>query len=155
MTSETSGTGREPARSCAECGTRAEPGQSFCDSCGSVLNWSDTPTGTGSARTAPTRTDSARTDRMRAGATTTRNTTPGTDHTTGTTGTTDPADSPTAEPAWDAFARPGAGTGTARTAHDRRPTSAAAATARRTDDEPAHHDPVPEGTQPPPTAPAP
>ncbi|MEU4347935.1 zinc ribbon domain-containing protein [Streptomyces sp. NPDC023838] len=24
---------------CAECGTRAEPGQSFCDSCGAVLGW--------------------------------------------------------------------------------------------------------------------
>ncbi|MEU4652450.1 zinc ribbon domain-containing protein [Streptomyces sp. NPDC023723] len=24
---------------CAECGTRAEPGQSFCDACGSVLSW--------------------------------------------------------------------------------------------------------------------
>ncbi|MEU1053071.1 zinc ribbon domain-containing protein [Streptomyces sp. NPDC005876] len=24
---------------CAECGTRAEPGQSFCDSCGAVLRW--------------------------------------------------------------------------------------------------------------------
>ncbi|MEU0056355.1 zinc ribbon domain-containing protein [Streptomyces sp. NPDC006334] len=26
---------------CAECGTRAEPGQSFCDACGAVLSWSD------------------------------------------------------------------------------------------------------------------
>ncbi|WP_405815998.1 zinc ribbon domain-containing protein [Streptomyces sp. NBC_01390] len=29
------------SQSCAECGTRAEPGQSFCDSCGAVLSWSD------------------------------------------------------------------------------------------------------------------
>lgn len=28
-------------QSCAECGTRAEPGQSFCDSCGAVLSWTD------------------------------------------------------------------------------------------------------------------
>ncbi|MDT9684256.1 zinc ribbon domain-containing protein [Streptomyces sp. TRM76323] len=27
------------AANCAECGTRAEPGQSFCDSCGAVLGW--------------------------------------------------------------------------------------------------------------------
>ncbi|MFC8099125.1 NADase-type glycan-binding domain-containing protein [Streptomyces sp. NPDC057363] len=26
-------------QNCAECGTRAEPGQSFCDACGSVLRW--------------------------------------------------------------------------------------------------------------------
>ncbi|MFD9085547.1 zinc ribbon domain-containing protein [Streptomyces prasinus] len=38
MTSQTSGPGRA-APSCAECGTPAEPGQSFCDSCGAVLGW--------------------------------------------------------------------------------------------------------------------
>ncbi len=27
--------------SCAECGTRAEPGQSFCDACGGVLSWTE------------------------------------------------------------------------------------------------------------------
>ncbi|MFD7651209.1 zinc ribbon domain-containing protein, partial [Streptomyces albidoflavus] len=26
-------------KNCAECGTRAEPGQSFCDACGAVLSW--------------------------------------------------------------------------------------------------------------------
>lgn len=26
-------------KNCAECGTRAEPGQSFCDACGAVLGW--------------------------------------------------------------------------------------------------------------------
>ncbi|MEW1633053.1 zinc ribbon domain-containing protein [Streptomyces sp. NPDC093801] len=26
-------------QNCAECGTRAEPGQSFCDACGAVLTW--------------------------------------------------------------------------------------------------------------------
>lgn len=29
------------SQSCAECGTRAEPGQPFCDACGAVLSWSD------------------------------------------------------------------------------------------------------------------
>ncbi|MEU1401247.1 zinc ribbon domain-containing protein [Streptomyces sp. NPDC005728] len=28
-------------QNCAECGTRAEPGQSFCDACGAVLDWTD------------------------------------------------------------------------------------------------------------------
>ncbi|SES34556.1 hypothetical protein SAMN04487983_104414 [Streptomyces sp. yr375] len=45
-------------QNCADCGTRAEPGQSFCDACGAVLSWTDrspaaaragTTTGTGSA----------------------------------------------------------------------------------------------------------
>ncbi|MFE1996600.1 zinc ribbon domain-containing protein, partial [Streptomyces parvulus] len=26
-------------QNCAECGTPAEPGQSFCDACGAVLRW--------------------------------------------------------------------------------------------------------------------
>ncbi|MEU6369521.1 zinc ribbon domain-containing protein [Streptomyces sp. NPDC046931] len=30
--------------SCAECGARAEPGQSFCDACGAVLGWTDRAT---------------------------------------------------------------------------------------------------------------
>lgn len=28
-------------QNCAECGTRAEPGLSFCDACGAVLGWAD------------------------------------------------------------------------------------------------------------------
>ncbi|MDI6518868.1 zinc ribbon domain-containing protein [Streptomyces coelicoflavus] len=35
-------------QNCAECGTRAEPGQSFCDACGAVLSWEQA----GAARTA-------------------------------------------------------------------------------------------------------
>ncbi|MEH0577256.1 zinc ribbon domain-containing protein [Streptomyces sp. B21-108] len=31
-------------QNCAECGTRAEPGQSFCDACGAVLSWTDRAT---------------------------------------------------------------------------------------------------------------
>ncbi|WP_328635951.1 NADase-type glycan-binding domain-containing protein [Streptomyces canus] len=34
---------------CAECGTRAEPGQSFCDGCGAVLSWTDRAGEAGSA----------------------------------------------------------------------------------------------------------
>ncbi|MEU1088600.1 zinc ribbon domain-containing protein [Streptomyces sp. NPDC005892] len=30
-------------QNCAECGTRAEPGLSFCDACGAVLSWADRP----------------------------------------------------------------------------------------------------------------
>ncbi|MEU0287382.1 NADase-type glycan-binding domain-containing protein [Streptomyces sp. NPDC052492] len=52
MTSPSSGPGRT-ASSCAECGTPAEPGQSFCDSCGAVLGWA------GEGR--PGRTEPART----------------------------------------------------------------------------------------------
>ncbi|MFE5111324.1 NADase-type glycan-binding domain-containing protein [Streptomyces sp. NPDC056663] len=41
---------------CAECGARAEPGQSFCDACGAVLSWTDRAAGgeqgTGEVRTA-------------------------------------------------------------------------------------------------------
>ncbi|WP_412104169.1 hypothetical protein [Streptomyces europaeiscabiei] len=110
MTSQTPGTGQ--AQSCAECGTRGEPGQSFCDACGAVLGWSGTPArattgGTGSEPTA------------RAGA----------GHPTTDTSAPAPAPAPTPanagrttadddERGWDAFAHPGAGTGTARTGHD-------------------------------------
>ena len=96
MTSQNSGTGREPARNCAECGTRAEPGQSFCDSCGAVLGWSGDPD----------RADAARRDPVRAEAATGR-----ADGSGGSGGSGD-------QPGWDAFATPGAGTGTARTGHD-------------------------------------
>ncbi|MFF1745049.1 zinc-ribbon domain-containing protein, partial [Streptomyces mirabilis] len=38
MTTQTPGTAPGRAPACAECGTRAEPGQSFCDACGAVLD---------------------------------------------------------------------------------------------------------------------
>jgi hypothetical protein len=118
MTSQNSGTGREPARSCAECGTRAEPGQSFCDSCGAVLGWSG----------GPDRADAARRDPVRAEAAA-----PARDSASGGAAV---AGGSGDQPGWDAFAHPGAGTGTARTGHD----PAAAATpgpggGRRGDDE--------------------
>ncbi|MEJ8638458.1 NADase-type glycan-binding domain-containing protein [Streptomyces sp. MS2.AVA.5] len=55
MTSQTSGTGpgREAVPNCAECGTRAEPGQSFCDSCGAVLGWTASLSASSSASAAP------------------------------------------------------------------------------------------------------
>ncbi|MFF0117325.1 zinc ribbon domain-containing protein [Streptomyces prasinus] len=62
MTSQTSGPGRA-APSCAECGTPAEPGQSFCDSCGAVLGWAGSgrpgrtePAGRPTTADAPART---------------------------------------------------------------------------------------------------
>ncbi|MFF3711100.1 NADase-type glycan-binding domain-containing protein [Streptomyces phaeochromogenes] len=118
MTSQNSGTGREPARSCAECGTRAEPGQSFCDSCGAVLGWSG----------GPDRSDAARRDPVRAeAAAPARDSAAGGAAVSGGSGD---------QPGWDAFATPGAGTGTARTGHD--PAVAAtpgAAGGRRGEDE--------------------
>ncbi|MEU9312702.1 zinc ribbon domain-containing protein [Streptomyces sp. NPDC048256] len=41
-------------QNCAECGTRAEPGQSFCDACGAVLSWTDRPPARTGAGTGPT-----------------------------------------------------------------------------------------------------
>ena len=40
-------------QNCAECGTRAEPGQSFCDACGAVLSWTDREGKAGRAAAAP------------------------------------------------------------------------------------------------------
>ncbi|MFH9178099.1 zinc ribbon domain-containing protein [Streptomyces albogriseolus] len=62
MTSPSSGPGRTASR-CAECGTPAEPGQSFCDSCGAVLGWADGGRAGRSerARTEPVHAEPART----------------------------------------------------------------------------------------------
>ncbi|MFE7974509.1 NADase-type glycan-binding domain-containing protein [Streptomyces shenzhenensis] len=122
MSSQTSGAGRDTARSCAECGTRAEPGQSFCESCGSVLGWSGGPDRSDAARREPVRAD---------GAAPAHGSAPGS--AVGASGRA--ADGPSREgagadggasgerdggdrPGWDAFARPETGTGTARTGHD-------------------------------------
>ena len=128
MTSQTAGTGREPARSCAECGTRAEPGQSFCDSCGSVLGWSG----------APDRSDSARPDAAAsggsAGAPAPAAGRPSRDSSGAASGRSGASGRGTGDqPGWDAFAHPGAGTGTARTGHD----PATTGTAARTGHDPA------------------
>ncbi|MBK3389219.1 zinc ribbon domain-containing protein, partial [Streptomyces sp. DEF1AK] len=70
-------------KNCAECGTRAEPGQSFCDACGAVLSWDP-------ARGAAPRATAA----APAAAATSASTDGGSAST--------PAD-------WDAFDRPGPG----------------------------------------------
>ncbi|MFE2965173.1 zinc ribbon domain-containing protein [Streptomyces sp. NPDC059340] len=104
MTTQTPGTGPGRAPACAECGTRAEPGQSFCDACGAVLDWAGDPAPAGVA--ARTRRPAAAADEAAPAAG---------DQGSRTAGSAGSAES---EPGWDAFARPGAGTGTARTAHD-------------------------------------
>ncbi|MFJ7049472.1 NADase-type glycan-binding domain-containing protein [Streptomyces sp. NPDC101112] len=153
MTSQTPDTGR--ARSCAECGTRGEPGQSFCDACGAVLGWStptdEPPTPRTTASTpdrAPARQD---TDRApdRASARRNADDAPGRASTDGD----DERGTAETEPAWDAFARPGAGTGTARTAHDTAPARAdVGSAARLTPHHPASPEPAPAGTATPATA---
>ncbi|PSM41730.1 hypothetical protein C6Y14_19640 [Streptomyces dioscori] len=106
MTSQNSGTGQEPARSCAECGTRAEPGQSFCDSCGAVLGW-----GTGRNAAAPVAAGAAAPARDSA-------TGRGSDNDPGAAAGSAPGSAPRNDPGRDAFAAPGAGTAAARPAHD-------------------------------------
>ncbi|MFD8424716.1 NADase-type glycan-binding domain-containing protein [Streptomyces sp. NPDC059466] len=99
MTTQTPGTepGRAPA--CAECGTRAEPGQSFCDACGAVLDWAGNPAATAAAKAVGSRAGAAAETRRPVAVA--------------------PDEAPPAEgePRWDGFAVGGAGTGTARTAH--------------------------------------
>ncbi|MGJ5952447.1 NADase-type glycan-binding domain-containing protein [Streptomyces neyagawaensis] len=167
MTSQTPDTGR--ARSCAECGTRGEPGQSFCDACGAVLGWS-TPTNEPPApRTtdptpdrAPERQDTdgtpdrapaqQDTDRApdRAPAHRNADDTPG----RAPAGGDDERGTADTEPAWDAFAHPGAGTGTARTAHDTTARADADPAARRAPQRPASPEPAPTPTPAPAPAPA-
>ncbi|MFF9297671.1 NADase-type glycan-binding domain-containing protein [Streptomyces sp. NPDC014764] len=68
MTSPSSGPGGRTASRCADCGTPAEPGQSFCDSCGAVLGWADGGGLAGRAeraRTEPVRTEPVRTEPVR------------------------------------------------------------------------------------------
>ncbi|MEU9469164.1 zinc ribbon domain-containing protein [Streptomyces avermitilis] len=124
MTSQTPGTGRQPVPVCADCGTRAEPGQSFCDSCGAVLDWA------GAAAPAAAPVAAARTGGARAGAVAvgaaeestpaggrgglSREAAASADGPGGALGTQETD----GVPGWDAFAHPGAGTGTARTGHD-------------------------------------
>ncbi|MFF4489030.1 zinc ribbon domain-containing protein [Streptomyces sp. NPDC001544] len=125
-------------QNCAECGTRAEPGQSFCDACGAVLGWTDRAGArvTSGAVTAsaggsgPRSGDAAAGDSGNAVATR-----PGTPAVSGD----DPADAredgpasgsgptasspaepaaPDAGPGWDAFSRRDGGTGLARSPRD-------------------------------------
>jgi hypothetical protein len=77
-------------QNCAECGTRAEPGQSFCDGCGAVLGWTGRGRGDGGGDTAgparpplPTRTPAERAPAAGTSLTDTRS----------------------GDPTWDAFSR--------------------------------------------------
>ncbi|MFE5139440.1 zinc ribbon domain-containing protein [Streptomyces fagopyri] len=127
MTTQTPGTepGRAPA--CAECGTRAEPGQSFCDSCGAVLDWAGSPAAPAAARAAGSRVGVAAETRHPV-AVATEEAPPAAaagggrsavSDASGASGATADGTGPAeGEPGWDAFPVPGAGTGTARTAHD-------------------------------------
>ncbi|QFR00421.1 zinc ribbon domain-containing protein [Streptomyces phaeolivaceus] len=129
MTSPTPGTGQ--AQSCAECGTRGEPGQSFCDACGAVLGWSGTPArATAGGATGEAPADTART----ADPAPTPAPAP-----TGASAGRAPA---AGEPGWDTFALPGAGTGAATDV--RTPETAATV---RTDAPPAP-EPAPTGGAP-------
>ncbi|MEU1184507.1 zinc ribbon domain-containing protein [Streptomyces sp. NPDC005820] len=62
-------------QNCPECGTRAEPGQSFCDACGAVLSWTDrdrdrAPARAGTASSGTASSASSETGTPRASTTT-------------------------------------------------------------------------------------
>ncbi|MGW0573051.1 NADase-type glycan-binding domain-containing protein [Streptomyces tauricus] len=131
MTSQNSGTGQEPARSCAECGTRAEPGQSFCDACGAVLGWGTgrnaaAPVAAGAATPARDSATGRGSDNDPGGAS---GSTPGSGTANGQGGTTgsDPRNAPGRDTFAVSGAGAGAGTGTARAAHDNPATAAGSA----------------------------
>lgn len=120
MTSQTPGTepGRAPA--CAECGTRAEPGQSFCDACGAVLDWAGDPAKAAAARAGGSRAGVAAESRhpVAVGADEAPlSAAAGGGRSTGSdvSGGAGPVEG---EPGWDAVVLPGAATGAARTAPD-------------------------------------
>ncbi|MCX5398706.1 zinc ribbon domain-containing protein [Streptomyces sp. NBC_00102] len=104
-------------QNCAECGTRAEPGLSFCDACGAVLSWADrsgTPAGAadgarGHGTGAGTASGEAPEPSFAASSASSAASSPSA-----------PADGPSpAGPGWDAFARTGGGAGLPR--QSRRP----------------------------------
>ncbi|MEU0895669.1 NADase-type glycan-binding domain-containing protein [Streptomyces massasporeus] len=110
-------------QNCADCGTRAQPGQSFCDACGSVLSWTD-----GAARTAgDTGTGSPGPAGAAGGSAGAAATTP--PPTTASAASASAASvSPDPHPGWDAFSRPDGGTGLPRTSRDRTGASSTAHT---------------------------
>lgn len=117
-------------QNCADCGTRAEPGQSFCDACGAVLSWTD--------RSAP---------RTPAGATATASATAAGAQTSAG-GAGEPAGAQTAAPAGARPAEPP----TAEPAAAPSPSPAASAPASRQAD--AGETPVPHPATPAPAEPA-
>ncbi|MFC9508550.1 NADase-type glycan-binding domain-containing protein [Streptomyces sp. NPDC057002] len=135
-------------QNCADCGTRAEPGQSFCDACGAVLSWTDRPAGSTGPRAGASGPPAPGRAAERSGPSRTSESAgePGStgparaSEPAGGSGTTGPAggsrasapagharpdgepggaSSPSPEPGWDAFARPDGGTGLARTPRER------------------------------------
>ncbi|MGW2836687.1 NADase-type glycan-binding domain-containing protein [Streptomyces sp. NPDC001493] len=95
-------------QNCAECGTRAEPGQSFCDACGAVLSWADRGAQAAAASTA--RAQGAAAEAPSRDAASGGPATP-----PPSAGRAAPSDGPApADPGWDAFARSGGGAGLPR-----------------------------------------
>ncbi|MFD6531943.1 NADase-type glycan-binding domain-containing protein [Streptomyces sp. NPDC060184] len=95
-------------QNCAECGTRAEPGQSFCDACGAVLSWADRGAPAAAASTARAQGTGAEAPSREAAPAGPATPPPSADRPTASDG---PAP---ADPGWDAFARPGGGAGLPR-----------------------------------------
>ncbi|MFC9128578.1 zinc ribbon domain-containing protein [Streptomyces sp. NPDC057099] len=133
-------------QNCADCGTRAEPGQSFCDACGAVLSWTDRPAGGSGPRAGAAGTpEASRPARAsepagepEAGRPARTSEPARVSGTTGPTGgsraseptgrarpDSEPGGASSPEPGWDAFARPDGGTGLAPTARDRLATGTA------------------------------
>lgn len=97
-------------QNCAECGTRAEPGQSFCDACGAVLRWdaAGARAGTSARASTPAAADTG----SHATASSASGPGPGAASASGP----GPGPGSASGPGRDGFARPG-GTGTAPPAH--------------------------------------
>ncbi|MFJ9903861.1 NADase-type glycan-binding domain-containing protein [Streptomyces sp. NPDC101152] len=162
-------------QNCAECGTRAEPGQSFCDACGAVLSWTDREGKAGRAAGAPsgatagpregrdTVTDSpgAGGDPRAAsgGPGRVSTATAGSEEGAGASPAAPDSGAPvtpsgppaSADPGWDAFSRPDGGTGLARTPRDLLVAGTASAvpdTETRTAPDPGDDHPAPEAPSP-------
>ncbi|WP_329053723.1 zinc ribbon domain-containing protein [Streptomyces violaceus] len=158
-------------QNCADCGTRAEPGQSFCDACGAVLSWTDRPAGgsgpragvsgppapgraaerTGPSRASESSGEPESTGRARASGPA------GGSRASAPTGHARPdgepggaSSPPSPEPGWDAFARPDGGTGLARAPRDRLGTGTAThqGATRTAATPPGTSDPAPDEAAP-------
>ncbi|MFF5314491.1 NADase-type glycan-binding domain-containing protein [Streptomyces massasporeus] len=123
-------------KNCADCGTRAQPGQSFCDACGSVLSWTDGaarsagntgPDGAARGSGSGSPADAAGGSSGAAGTTPSPKATQATASASGAPASADP------HLGWDAFSRPDGGTGLPPTSRDRTgPGATAHTTASRT-----------------------
>ncbi|MFF7359864.1 NADase-type glycan-binding domain-containing protein [Streptomyces sp. NPDC008125] len=107
-------------QNCAECGTRAEPGQSFCDACGAVLSWADRGAPAAAASTARAQGAAAGAPSQEAASAGPATPPPSAGHATPPPSAGRAAASPSAEPGWDAFARSGGGAGLPRQSRQRR-----------------------------------